>query len=66
MPDKKIFLSIDEYAYFGGGFNRSSSLKVGLAYGLIFNEMLRHTKFLKMAAHTRASQCSILTGLNLH
>jgi len=52
MREKKIFLSIDEYAYFGGGFNRSSTLKVGLAYGMIFNEMLRHTDFLKMAAHT--------------
>lgn len=52
MGEKKIFLSIDEYAYFGGGFNRSSTLKVGLAYGLILNEMLRHTDFLTMAAHT--------------
>lgn len=52
MREKKIFLSIDEYAYFGGGFNRSVTLKTGLAYGLIFNEMLRHTDFLKMAAHT--------------
>jgi len=52
MREKKIFLSIDEYAYFGGGFNRSSTLRVGLAYGLIFNEMLRHTDFLTMAAHT--------------
>lgn len=52
MRDKQIFLSVDEYAYFGGGFNRSSTLKVGLAYGLIFNEMLRHTDFLTMAAHT--------------
>lgn len=52
MREKNIFLSIDEYAYFGGGFNRSSTLKVGLAYGLIFNEMLRHTDILTMAAHT--------------
>jgi alpha-N-arabinofuranosidase len=52
MRDNKIFLSIDEYAYFGGGFNRSSNLKAGLAYGMILNEMLRHTAFLKMAAHT--------------
>ena len=52
MKEKNIFLSIDEYAYFGGSFNRTSSLKVGLAYGLIFNEMLRHTDVLTMAAHT--------------
>jgi alpha-N-arabinofuranosidase len=52
MKDKKIFLSIDEYAYFGGGFGRAPSLKQALAYGMIFNEMLRHTDSLTMAAHT--------------
>lgn len=52
MVDKKIFLSIDEYAYFGGGFGRSVTLKQALAYGMIFNEMLRHTDSLTMAAHT--------------
>jgi alpha-L-arabinofuranosidase len=52
MLTKKIFLSIDEYAYFGGGFGRSADLKLGLAYGMIFNEMLRHTDFLTMSAHT--------------
>jgi alpha-N-arabinofuranosidase len=52
MLDKKIFLSIDEYAYFGGGFNRGVNLKLALAYGMLFNEMLRHTDFLKMSAHT--------------
>jgi alpha-N-arabinofuranosidase len=52
MLDKKIFLSIDEYAYFGGGFGRGVNLKLALAYGMIFNEMLRHTDFLKMSAHT--------------
>ncbi|HEY1806651.1 MAG TPA: alpha-N-arabinofuranosidase [Terracidiphilus sp.] len=49
---KNIFLSIDEYAYFGGGFGRAVTLKQALAYGMIFNEMLRHTDFLTMAAHT--------------
>jgi alpha-N-arabinofuranosidase len=52
MVDKKIFLSIDEYAYFGGGFGRPMTLKQALAYGMIFNEMLRHTDTLTMAAHT--------------
>ena len=52
MLDKKIFLSIDEYAYFGGGLNRGVNLKLALAYGMLFNEMLRHTDFLKMSAHT--------------
>lgn len=52
MLDKKIFLSIDEYAYFGGGFNQGVNLKLALAYGMVFNEMLRHTDFLTMSAHT--------------
>jgi len=52
MLDKKIFLSVDEYAYFGGGFGRAPNLKLALAYGMIFNEMLRHTDFLKFSAHT--------------
>jgi alpha-L-arabinofuranosidase len=52
MVNKDIFLSIDEYAYFGGGFGRAVNLKQALAYGMIFNEMLRHTDILTMAAHT--------------
>ena len=52
MLDKKIFLSVDEYAYFGGQFGRSPSLKQALAYGMIFNEMLRHMDCMTMAAHT--------------
>ncbi len=50
--DEKIFLSVDEYAYFGGGFGRSTTLKQALAYGMIFNEMLRYSEFMTMAAHT--------------
>jgi alpha-N-arabinofuranosidase len=52
MLDKEIFLSIDEYAYFGGGFGRGVNLKLALAYAMIFNEMLRHADFLKFSAHT--------------
>jgi alpha-N-arabinofuranosidase len=52
MVGKNIFLSIDEYAYFSGGFGRPTTLKQSLAYGMIFNEMLRHTDILTMAAHT--------------
>ncbi len=52
MLDKKIFLSIDEYAYFGGGRGMGPNLKVALAYGMLFNEMLRHSDFLTMSAHT--------------
>jgi alpha-N-arabinofuranosidase len=48
MIDKKIFLSIDEYSYSGAPVN----LKLALAYGTVFNEMLRHTDFLKMSAFT--------------
>jgi alpha-L-arabinofuranosidase len=52
MIDKNIFMSMDEYAYFGGGFGRGTDLKLALAYGMTLNEMLRHTDFLKMAAFT--------------
>jgi alpha-N-arabinofuranosidase len=53
MIPNKIFLSIDEYAYFGGAPGRGgTNLKLALAYGMIFNEMLRHTGFLTMSAHT--------------
>ncbi len=41
MLEKKIFLSIDEYAYSGAPPN----LKLALAYGMVFNEMLRYTDF---------------------
>ena len=46
IDEKKIFLSIDEYGY------GQSTLKATLAYGMILNEMFRHTEFLKMAAYT--------------
>ena len=49
MRDRKIFLSIDEYGYSGGGFG---GLKLTLAYGMVLNEMFRHTNFMKMAAYT--------------
>lgn len=52
LVQKHIFLSIDEYAYFGGSFNRAPDLKMALAYGMILNEMLRHTDFLRMSART--------------
>ncbi len=55
MVDKKTFLSLDEYAYQIGGGVRGVNLKLSLAYGMIFNEMMRHTDFLTMAAHTTGS-----------
>lgn len=53
----KIKLSIDEYAYFGGGapgegvFGRTT-MKQALAYAMILNEMMRYTNFLTMGAQT--------------
>ncbi|MGH9585797.1 MAG: alpha-N-arabinofuranosidase, partial [Acidobacteriaceae bacterium] len=52
MAKNQIFLSIDEYAYFGGSFNRAPDLKLALAYATTLNEMLRHTDFLRMSART--------------
>jgi alpha-L-arabinofuranosidase len=54
MIDKKIFLSIDEYAYGlgGGGRGMGPNLKSALAYGMLLNEMLRHTDFITMGART--------------
>jgi alpha-N-arabinofuranosidase len=52
MLTSNTFLSIDEYAYFGPTFNRTPDLKLALAYAIIFDEMLRHTDFLTMSAHT--------------
>jgi alpha-N-arabinofuranosidase len=43
----KIFLSIDEYGYFG-----PPNLKLSLAYSMVLQEMLRHTDFLRMSAYT--------------
>jgi len=48
MVSKKIFMSNDEYAYTGAPTN----LKLALAYAMVFNEMLRHTDFLRMTAFT--------------
>jgi alpha-N-arabinofuranosidase len=48
MIDKKIFLSLDEYAYTGTPQN----LRLALAYAMVFNEMIRHTDFLRMSAFT--------------
>ncbi len=57
MVEKKIPLSIDEYAYFNivpGSQNPfgGMTLRQVLAYGLILNEMMRYTNFLTMAAQT--------------
>lgn len=51
-----IFLSIDEYAYFGG-----ATLKSALAYAMVMQEMLRHTDFLKMSAFTTGASTMDIT-----
>ena len=65
MIDKKIFLSIDEYAYGGLGRRqdrfRGPTLKSALAYGMLFNEMLRHTDFITMGAHTMGTSSLDIT-----
>lgn len=56
MKDKKIFLSIDEYAYFG-----QVNLKSALAYAMVLQEMLRHTDFLTMSAFTTGASTMDIT-----
>jgi len=56
IVEKKIPLSIDEYAYFnfsgeGGPFS-GENLKQALAYAMVLNEMARYTDFLTMGAQT--------------
>ena len=55
MVTSHTFLSFDEYSYQIGGGTRGVNLKLALAYGMIFNEMMRHTDFVTMAAHTTGS-----------
>jgi alpha-N-arabinofuranosidase len=75
MAEKKIPLSIDEYAYFnftsGGPFG-GENLKQALAYAMILNEMQRYTDFLTMGAQTTGVSlidfnrtASTLSGLGL-
>jgi alpha-N-arabinofuranosidase len=56
IKDKKIFLSIDEYAYFG-----DVNLKSALAYATVLQEMLRHTDFLTMGAFTTGASTMDIT-----
>ena len=51
-----IFLSIDEYAYFG-----PANLKSALAYSMVLQEMLRHTDFLRMSAFTTGASTMDIT-----
>jgi alpha-N-arabinofuranosidase len=56
MKDKKTFLAIDEYAYFG-----EVNLKSALAYSMVLQEMLRHTDFLIMGAFTTGASTMDIT-----
>jgi len=56
IKDRKIFLSIDEYAYFG-----KPTLKNALAYAMVMQEMLRHTDFLTMSAFTTGASTMDIT-----
>ncbi|MET0308190.1 MAG: carbohydrate binding domain-containing protein [Sphingomonas sp.] len=56
IKEKKIFLAIDEYAYFGG-----ANLKSALAYSMVLQEMLRHSDFLKMSAFTTGASTMDIT-----
>jgi len=53
MVDKKIFLAIDEWAYSG----ERPDLRLALSYAEVFDEMFRHTDFIKMAAFTFGTAC---------
>ena len=48
ITDQKIFVAIDEWAY----ITRRTNLKLALSYGMVLQEMFRHTDFIKMAAFT--------------
>jgi len=56
IGSRKLFLSIDEYAYFG-----PPTLKNALAYAMVMQEMLRHTNFLKMSAFTTGASTMDIT-----
>lgn len=61
--DKKIFLSIDEYSYGGGGGPRGGgpTLKTALAYGMLLNEWMRHSTYLTMGARTMGTSALDIT-----
>lgn len=64
MIPNHIFLSMDEYSYGGGGGGprpTGPNLKSALAYGMLFNEMMRHSDFLTIAAHTMGTSSLDIT-----
>ncbi len=67
MIPNKIFMSLDEYAYGGlgggrrGGMMNGPDLESALAYGMLLDEMMRHTSFITMAAHTMGTSSLNIT-----
>lgn len=57
LAKSNVFLSIDEYAYMA----KEPTLKSSLAYAMVFQEMLRHSDFLKMAAFTTGASTMDIT-----
>lgn len=52
MVDQKIYLALDEYAYFGRNFRHGSTLMQAFAYAAIFNAMMNHSSIYTIASHT--------------
>jgi alpha-N-arabinofuranosidase len=63
MVPNHIFMSLDEYAYGGGGGGGRGgpNLKSALAYGMLLDEMMRHTSFITMGAHTMGTSSLDIT-----
>jgi alpha-L-arabinofuranosidase len=57
IDQKGLFLWIDEYAYTGGQPN----LRLALAYGMVLQEMLRHSDFMTAGAFTTGSSTMDIT-----
>ena len=57
IDEKRIFLWIDEYAYTGGQPN----LKLALAYGMVLQEMLRHSDFMTAGSFTTGASTMDIT-----
>ena len=60
MVERKIFLSIDEWGYFGARTN----LKLALSFAMAMQEMFRHTDFIKMSAFTFGTSCLAFDSVN--
>jgi alpha-N-arabinofuranosidase len=57
IDEKGVFLWLDEYAYTGGQPN----LKLALAYGMVLQEMLRHSDFMTAGSFTTGASTMDIT-----